>query len=149
MARIPPLGVTGYHTRMPYTRRSGPFQTAVAHSPNPVRLHYITLTGSAGAVATDYGLSSPGMSVVRTAVGRYTITFPGGGGPPSPARGWLTCSLLNPTVQGTLLTCYAAGVQDFQNGIAQIRLLNAAGGGVDLVGTATVLVYCLCDHPNN
>ncbi len=134
---------------MPYTRKAGPFQAAVANAPVPVRIHYITLVGAVGSVAVDYALSSPGMTAVRTNVGRYTISFPPGGGPPSPALGWTECGLLNPTVQGALLQVWAAPPQDFVNGQVGIRFLSAAGGGVDLVGRATVSVYCLCDHSNN
>ncbi len=134
---------------MPYTKKTGPFQVAAAHGPVPVRVHYITLVGTPGAIAVDYALSSPNVSAVRTNVGRYTISFPAGGGPPSPALGWTECGLLNPTVQGQLLWMWSANPQDFEGGHVGIRFLNAAGSGADLVGRATVNVFCLCDHTNN
>ncbi len=137
---------------IPSRRRSRPGAGACAlHHAGRYAGHFEVRRGGAepGAIAVDYALSSPNVSAVRTNVGRYTISFPAGGGPPSPALGWTECGLLNPTVQGQLLWMWSANPQDFEGGHVGIRFLNAAGSGADLVGRATVNVFCLCDHTNN
>jgi hypothetical protein len=73
-----------------------PFQASLGRGSVPVLVHFITLVGAPGVVSVLQEQSSPGMSAVRTGPGRYTISFPRGSTMPSPAMGWLSCSLLNP-----------------------------------------------------